>query len=75
MATCSFYFSSTYDRCGSFTILKGLWWTFRYNFGTLAFGSLILTIISFVRLLFEYIHAKVGKGAESFANTPGFWIA
>ena len=38
---------------------KGLWWSFRYNFGSLALGSLILAIVWIVRVAFEYIDKKM----------------
>ena len=33
--------------------------TFRYHLGTLAFGSLIIAIIRFIRLILEYIEQKL----------------
>lgn len=38
---------------------KALWYTYRYHTGTIAFGSLILTIIWFIRAIFEYLANKL----------------
>lgn len=58
---CTWYFTSTSDNRGNFTILKGLWWTFRYNLGSLALGSFIIAIIWSIRLIFEYLDSKLRK--------------
>ena len=36
------------------SVLKGVWWAFRYHLGSLCFGSFLITITSLIRLLFEY---------------------
>ena len=33
----------------------GIEWGFRYHFGSLAFGSLIVAIVWAIRIIFEYI--------------------
>lgn len=33
---------------------------FRYNFGSLAFGSLLLALIWFIIIVFEYLNKKLG---------------
>jgi len=38
---------------------KSIWCTWRYHLGTLAFGSLILTIVWFIRAIFEYLAKKM----------------
>jgi Plasma-membrane choline transporter len=35
---------------------------FRYNFGSLAFGSLLLALIWFVIIVFEYLNKKLSGG-------------
>lgn len=44
---------------GDSDVMKGFWWTYRYNMGTLAFGSFILAIVWMVRSIFEYIGEKL----------------
>ena len=43
---------------GESDVSEGLWWTFRYHIGTLAFGSLLLTILRLIRSVFEYMADK-----------------
>lgn len=59
------YFSSTSDQSGSGSLVKSLYWTVRYHLGSLAFGSLILTIIIIIRFIFNYMKKKVEKGGAS----------
>lgn len=61
VATCSWYFTSNQDSRGSFSLSKGFWWAFRYNFGSLAFGSLVLAIIWVFRVVMEYVADKMEK--------------
>lgn len=58
VGVCTWYFSSTYKKRGNFSLFKGLWWSFRYNFGSLAFGSFLLAVVWCVRAIFEYIDKK-----------------
>jgi len=44
---------------GDSDVMKGFWWTFRYNMGTLALGSFLLTLVWIIRAIFEYIGEKV----------------
>ncbi|XP_030369732.1 CTL-like protein 2 [Scaptodrosophila lebanonensis] len=44
-----------------FTLTRALFQTIFYHLGTLAFGSLILTICRMIRLILEYIHKKLKK--------------
>jgi len=39
--------------------MKGLWWAFRYNLGSLAFGSMLLAIVWMIRVIFEYLDKKL----------------
>lgn len=59
VAVCTWYFTCNSDRGPQFTLLKGLYWAFRYNFGSLAIGSFLLAIIWTVRLIFEYVEKKL----------------
>lgn len=54
-AACStWYFSHTADTEGKGSLREGLRWVFRYHLGSLAFGSLIIAIVQFIRFIFEY---------------------
>lgn len=44
-----------------FTVLTGMGRTIRYHLGTIAFGSLIITICTIIRLIIEYIDQKLKK--------------
>ncbi len=55
------YFSWGTDQSGSGSTCKSLYWVFRYHLGSLAFGSLILTIVVFVRFIFEYMKVKADE--------------
>ena len=59
------YFSSTSDSNGSGSISKGLYWVFRYHLGSIAFGSFLIALVQFIRIIFEYYKKqieKLGKG-------------
>lgn len=55
VAVCSWYFTENSDKRGDFTIMKGYWWSLRYNMGSLLFGSFIIALVWTVRIIFEYI--------------------
>ena len=44
---------------GDSDVRFGFWWSVRYHFGSLAFGSFILTLIWIIRIIFEYIGEKM----------------
>ncbi|XP_048772751.2 choline transporter-like protein 2 isoform X2 [Ostrea edulis] len=48
----------------AFPLLASLWRCFRYHLGSLAFGSLIIAIVQMIRVLLEYVDAKL-KGKEN----------
>lgn len=52
------------DNLPTFVLLTSFKRAFRYHIGSLAFGSLIITICQIVRLILEYIHEKT-KDSES----------
>ena len=62
VAACVWYFTSTSDTRGKASLFKGIYWTFRYNFGSLAFGSLLLALVWFAIIVFEYIQKKLKSG-------------
>jgi hypothetical protein len=44
-AAAIWYFSSTSDSNGSGSLLKGLYWVFRYHLGSIAFGSFLIAVV------------------------------
>lgn len=40
---------------------KGVYWAFRYHLGSLAFGSLLIAIVTMIKVLFEYFAKKYEK--------------
>jgi choline transporter-like protein 2/4/5 len=61
VGVCTWYFTSTADSRGSFSLFKGFWWALRYNLGSLALGSFILALIWVIRIVFEYFQSKLQK--------------
>jgi hypothetical protein len=59
VAVSAWYFTSTNKQRGRFSLCRGFWWAFRYNFGSLAMGSFILALIWMVRIIFEYLDKKM----------------
>lgn len=58
VATCQWYFSGgshsdAKESIGSVSLLLGLKWTFKYNFGTMAFGSLLIAFMNLVKWINE----------------------
>lgn len=58
-ATAIWYFTSVGDTNGSGSITTGYWWCARYHLGTLAFGSLLIAIVQFIKMVFEYVTSKI----------------
>lgn len=47
-------------------VCSGFWMTFRYHFGSLAFGSFILALVQFIQFIFEVLNRQVeASGAAS----------
>ena len=44
-----------------FPLLTGLWRTFRYHLGSIAFGSLLIAIVQLIRVLLDYLFMKMKK--------------
>jgi hypothetical protein len=55
------YFTSTSDSNGSGSTMKGFYWAFRYHLGSIAFGSFLIALIQFIRIIFEYYKSKIEK--------------
>lgn len=48
---------------GDSEIWRGVSWTYRYQMGTMAFGSFIMTLVWFVRAIFEYVGEKLHQAS------------
>lgn len=54
-AACAiWYFSHTSDTAGSGSVCQGIKWILRYHLGSIAFGSFIIALVEFIRIIFEY---------------------
>jgi len=61
-AACAiWYFSCTSDSNGSGSLMRGLWWVFRYHLGSIAFGAFLIALIQFIRIIFEYYRRQIEK--------------
>lgn len=62
MVTAStYYFTSTREKLGAGQVSTGIRWAWVHNFGSLAFGSIIITIIFLVRTIVYYFFKKAEK--------------
>lgn len=52
----NWYFKA--ERKDEFSTLTGVWWLFRYNLGSVLFGSFLIALIEYIRLIFEYVNKK-----------------
>lgn len=60
-STALWYFSQGTGQANKATLRTSVKRLFRYHFGSIAFGSLILAIIQFIRLVLAYIQAQSKK--------------
>ena len=61
-ATCGqWYFSCTSDSDGSSSIIKSIMWIIRYHMGSIAFGSFLIALVQFIRIIFEYYKKQIEK--------------
>ena len=60
-SVCIWYFSQGPGMESGGSIRKSVYWAFRYHLGSLAFGSLILAIVQFIRIILEYIKYQTAK--------------
>lgn len=78
-AVCGWYFSLS-DASGNkmmgakhggsrFPILASLWRTVRFHLGTIAFASLIIAIVQFIRLTVKYIERKTRSDPRQYKQT------
>ena len=69
VAVSSWYFTENSDRRGDFSILRGYHWLWRYNVGSVLFGSFIIAVVMLIRAIFEYIDEKM-KNANLDSAVP-----
>lgn len=62
-ATAQWYFEQgpDSDSHGMVSISKGFGWAFRYHMASLAFGSMLIAIVTFLKVFFEYMAKKGDK--------------
>lgn len=61
VGTCTWYFTSTQDTRGNFSLCQGFLWGLKYNQGSLAFGSFLLAVVWVIRLILEIIDKQMKK--------------
>ena len=58
-ACCTWYFSFTSDTTGSGSVMVGIKWILIYHMGSIAFGSFIIALVQFIRIIFEYYRKQI----------------
>lgn len=53
-ACATWYFSYKGDTGGKGSICLGIKWILIYHLGSIAFGSFIIALVQFIRIIFEY---------------------
>lgn len=61
VGTCTWYFTSTQDSRGNFSLCQGFLWGLKYNQGSLAFGSFLLAVIWVIRICMEILNKQMDK--------------
>jgi choline transporter-like protein 2/4/5 len=64
-AFANWYFATDKHTINGKTVIKSFGRTLRYHLGSIAFGSLILTIVQMIRLAFNYMMKKLEKGKDN----------
>lgn len=65
VSAASYYFTSTKQKEGSASVMKGFHYAYFKHGGSLAFGSLVNTLISIVRYIVEASSDAIQKGGEA----------
>uniref|UniRef100_A0A0C9QBN5 Choline transporter-like protein n=1 Tax=Fopius arisanus TaxID=64838 RepID=A0A0C9QBN5_9HYME len=69
----TWYWTMNKNDVPFFTVTVSLWRTIRYHLGTVAFGSFLITICRFLRLLLEYIHRQASaQGGDLLGGCAKF---
>lgn len=69
-AVSMWYFSHNSDTKATSSIFKGIVWIFRYHLGSLAFGSFLIALIWFIRIIFEYLEKKLKMEGGAVVDNP-----
>lgn len=69
VAVASWYFTENAEHRGDFSLMRGYWWLWRYNLGSILFGSFLIAVIWFIRIIFEYVNKKLqANGGSAMAS-------
>lgn len=63
-AAAMWYFQGNNSDMQSVSVTRGFYWAFRYHMGSLALGSLLIAMVTMIKLVFEYF-------AKKFENMEG----
>jgi hypothetical protein len=64
----TYYFSSNANGEGSAQVMKAMYWSNVYHAGSVAFGSLVMAIITFVQALLENVQGESDNAAARCAQ-------
>eukprot|EP00993_Chasmostoma_nieuportense_P007312 NODE_809_length_1849_cov_33.976190_g755_i0.p1 GENE.NODE_809_length_1849_cov_33.976190_g755_i0~~NODE_809_length_1849_cov_33.976190_g755_i0.p1 ORF type:complete len:564 (+),score=155.79 NODE_809_length_1849_cov_33.976190_g755_i0:133-1824(+) len=70
------YFSAPGDNksVGFAAVPRAVWYVFRYHLGTIAFGSLLIAIIQFIRFLLSQVQKKLQQQVDNPAGQLLKWV-
>jgi len=71
-STCIWYFSQGTGQGASGTVRKSVYRFFRYHFGSIAFGSLILAVVQLIRIILSYMEAQAKKAGAHESKVAQF---
>ncbi|CAD8120069.1 unnamed protein product [Paramecium sonneborni] len=60
-SVCIWYFNQGPGQSYTGNLFQSIYWAFRYHLGSLAFGSFILAVVQFIRLMLEYAKYQAKK--------------
>ncbi|KAK1946620.1 Choline transporter-like protein 5 [Phytophthora citrophthora] len=66
-AFCEYYWTLDKRQVPARPVLRSMWRTVRYHFGSVAFGSLIIAILQFARITLEYVDQKMRSAKQGNA--------
>ncbi|KAF0684105.1 Aste57867_23892 [Aphanomyces stellatus] len=64
-AVCEYYWTLNKASMSRLPIVGSFWRTLRYHTGSMAFGSLIIALIQFARLVLEYVDQKLKSAQQA----------
>ncbi|CAK4643204.1 unnamed protein product [Aphanomyces euteiches] len=64
-AVCEYYWTLNKSSMSRVPILSSFYRTLRYHIGSMAFGSLVIAIIQFARLVLEYVDQKLKSAQQN----------